>query len=107
MVGSLVCSYSGLFVLSSRKMCCFALCICCDAGGIVSQSMLCTGVGNLIMVSGYIFQPLCRDVELDLSKMKKKRESYKAGYDRVTEEREGWCSDPHVPPCAGYVILPP
>jgi hypothetical protein len=34
--------------------------------------MLCTGVGNLIMVSGYIFQPLCRDVELDLSKMKKK-----------------------------------
>jgi hypothetical protein len=24
------------------------------------------------MVSGYIFQPLCRDVELDLSKMKKK-----------------------------------
>jgi hypothetical protein len=33
--------------------------------------------------------------------------SYETGSDRVTEEREGWCSDPHVPPCAGYVILPP
>jgi hypothetical protein len=36
-----------------------------------------------------------------------KKESYKTGSNRVTEEREGWCSDPHVPPCAGYVILPP
>jgi len=23
----------------------------------------------------------------------------------VTEEREGWCSDPHVPPCAGFVEI--
>ncbi|CAO1941088.1 unnamed protein product, partial [Urochloa humidicola] len=24
---------------------------------------------------------------------------------KVTEEREGWCSDPHVPPCAGFVEI--
>jgi hypothetical protein len=23
---------------------------------------------------------------------------------RVTEERPGWCSDPHLPPCAAYAF---
>jgi hypothetical protein len=41
-----------------------------------------------------------------LRKRKRKKESYETGSDRVTEEREGWCSDPHVPPCAGYVVFP-
>lgn len=27
---------------------------------------------------------------------------------RVTEEKPGWCSDPHLPPCAAYALsLPP
>ena len=25
---------------------------------------------------------------------------------RETEERPGWCPDPHLPPCAGYTFLP-
>lgn len=25
------------------------------------------------------------------------------GFHRETEERPGWCSDPHLPPCAAYV----